>query len=420
MNPFTSNRFWQTKEKEHGLQTVLEGADPIRTTPFPCREVMGKQALECVQQVFEYYWEKQQDVPYQAHFEEKYCKEFADYYGGGFADAVNSGSVAVHLAVLALELPPASEILISPVTDPGSVSAVLLAGHKIVVADAAPGSFNVNEAAVRAALQAHPSIKAALITHVGGVPVDMVAVSQVLEEHAVELIEDCSQIHGGALGGKRLGTFGRFAAFSTMFTKNHTTGSTGGVVLCADEKDYWMIRGLADRQKPFASSAFNPKDPGTFLGPGLNYNANEIGCALGSQSLHCLPEVITKRQQLVNTLDSLLEQTTAYCPLRLSPSAQASYFFYNVAISEQLTDQQVMRLKQALAAEGTSVNADYRYVVCEWDWCKEKYLNGVQTPNATRHRQRSINILFHEKYSTADMEDIVWALVRAEHYALHN
>ncbi|GEA11675.1 DegT/DnrJ/EryC1/StrS family aminotransferase [Alteromonas sp. KUL49] len=398
---------------------VVVGGSPVRHSPFPCRDVMGKEALAQVEKVFEFYWQQQQDVPYQAHFEDEYCKAFADFYGGGYADAVNSGSVAVYLAVQALNLAPGAKVLVSPVTDPGSVSAVMLAGLTPVICDSASGSFNLDAETINQAIDEHgQDIQAAVLTHVGGLALDMPAICKILSKHQIRLIEDCSQIHGGSISGKMVGSFGEFAVFSTMFTKNHTTGSTGGVVLCQDESDYWVVRGLADRRKPFGNEGFNQRDPGSFLGPGLNYNANEISCALGLQSLNTLPSVIETRQRQVDYINTLLANSETFVPVLPIEQSVSSYFFHNVKLSDNLSDHQVERLKHALHGEQTSINPDYRYVVSEWDWFKEQAGCQSSTPNATRHRQRSINILFHEKYTDEDLESIVVSLLRAERYAL--
>lgn len=418
MSESTSSHWRTTNSHPELLTPVIRGGKLLRSAPFPCRDVMGKDALKCVEGVFRHYWQAHQDVPYQAHFEAQYCEQFARYYGGGFADAVNSGSVAVYLTLMALGLEKDSKVMISPVTDPGSVSAVFMAGYQPVVADAEAGLFNIGPDTVNNCLVEHPDIKAALLTHVGGLPIDMPAISTLLAQNDIELIEDCSQIHGGKIGDKFIGTFGRFAAFSTMFTKNHTTGSTGGVVLCFDEADYWLIRGLADRQKPFNAEHFNPRDPGGFLGPGLNYNCNEIACALGMKSLAVLDSVIARRQEQANTFNAALRHSAAYVPIDVIDGGVASYFFLNVNLSNTLTDAQVDRLKAALTAEQSSINQDYRYVVCEWDWFRKYAVFQSKTPNAILQRQRSINILYHEKYSDADIKDVLLAMHRAECFAL--
>lgn len=407
-------------QDEHELIAAISGGPLVRESRFPCRNVMGKSAFNCVKRVFEYYWEKGQDIPYQAHFEDIYCEQFAAFYGGGYADAVNSGSVAVYLAVQALALPKHSKVLISPVTDPGSVSAVLLAGHTVVIADSAPGSFNASPDSIEDSLDKHPDIKAALLTHVGGLPLDLPAISALLKIHNIPLIEDCSQIHGGKIGDQKVGTFGRMSVFSTMYTKNQTTGSTGGVVLCKEKSDYWLVRSLADRRKPFDHDDFNPRDPGAFLGAGLNFNANEIACALGSQSLAKLPAVIEQRQQQVDYINRFLEALESVTPVQPLAGSLPSYFFHNVVFNDNWTDHQVNVFKTALEAEKTSVNANYLYVVSEWNWLRSQYGIAVDTPNATRHRARSLNILFHEKYTNRDLDDICLALKRAEHYTLHS
>jgi dTDP-4-amino-4,6-dideoxygalactose transaminase len=393
---------------------VIDGGLPLRENAFPCRDASSPRALDKVKQVFEHYWQKNQDIPYQADFEETYCKAFSAYHSGGFVDAVSSGSVAVYLALAVLDLPHGSKIGISPVTDPGAVSAVLLAGLVPIIVDSAPGDFNISADTLNAALISDPEIKATLLTHVGGIPLNMFDIMAVAKQHFVEVVEDCSQAHGAEVLGKKVGTFGRLAAFSTMFTKNHSTGSSGGVVLCSSEKDYWTLRSLADRQKPFSDPAFDPRDPGCFLGPGLNFNSNEIACALGSLSLGDLDETISKRQEKVNLMRDLLSQSSLFSLLTFPDNLKPSYFFCTLSITEKLSESEVNQLKDTLHQEGVSLNVNYKYVVSEWNWMKKLFPRMPLTTNASNFRKRSINVLFHEKYSDADMQDLALAILRAE------
>ena len=109
----------------------------------PRRQFSFKEWI-AVSKVFIHYLRKNKDWGYQDYFENKFCEEFAQYHGGGYCDAVNSGSSAIFLALQAIDLKKGDEILISPVTNPGSVMPASLLGANLRVLDSESNSFNIS------------------------------------------------------------------------------------------------------------------------------------------------------------------------------------------------------------------------------------------------------------------------------------
>lgn len=178
---------------------------------MPPRQQFGQAELDMVTQVFQDSWEKGVDFGYQDDWENRYTDTFCRFQGGGFADAVCSGTAAVYLALQALDIKPGCEVMVSPVTDPGSISAVVLQGYRIRVADAEPDSFNIGPDQFEAALT--DETRAAVLTHMGGIPLDIEPIRQIAPKRGILLVEDCSQAHGARIRGKRVGGFGQTAAF---------------------------------------------------------------------------------------------------------------------------------------------------------------------------------------------------------------
>ena len=105
---------------------------------------------------------------------------------------------------------------------------VPLLGCIPVPADADPRSYNTCAEAIARALT--PRTRAVIVAHIGGDPVDMAPVLDLVRAHGLLLIEDCAQAHGALYRGRPVGTFGDLAVFSTMSGKHHCTGAQGGVV----------------------------------------------------------------------------------------------------------------------------------------------------------------------------------------------
>ncbi|MCF7889144.1 MAG: aminotransferase class V-fold PLP-dependent enzyme [Victivallales bacterium] len=372
------------------------------------RNLFDKEALEAVTEVFNYSWEKREDFGYQGYFEEKYTSYFSEFMGGGFTDAVCSGSVAVYLALNALDIPPNSEVIISPVTDPGSVSAVILLGFNPVICDAKKNSFNLDFSQFKKAVT--EKTKAAVLTHLGGLPIEEIkAICEYARKKNIKIVEDGSQAHGAEVDGQKIGTFGDISAFSTMYRKNHASGGCGGLVFTKDENLYWKVRSLADRGKPFYKKDFNQKDPGTFLGPALNFNSDEISCAIGLYTLKKLPEIIIKRKKIVDYINDNLKLTAFIKGQKYSNNITPSYYFHTLYI-ENATDEVKNIITNALIKDNIPINPDYRFVVSEWTWVK-KYTESSKTPNAVNFKKKSFNLLFHENISHEEVDKILKTLI---------
>lgn len=391
---------------------AIYGGSKVRNKPLPYRALFGKDELSAVERVFNDGWENDQDFGYQGKFEEKYTSAFCSFQGGGYTDAVCSGSVAVYLAVSALVLEPGSEVIISPVTDPGCVSAVILAGLKPVLADSSPNQFNVGPEELKAAIT--PRTSAAVLTHTGGIPIEMDRIMEVADRANIKIVEDCSQAHGALYKGKKVGTFGDIAAFSTMFSKNHATGGSGGLVYTMNEDHYWTVRSLADRGKPFSQKGFDLKDPSEFLYPALNYNLDELSCAIGLSTLSKLSEIINKRNEIADNIDTALKTTAVVSPCSKNTEGSSSPFFHTVEVDISKLNVSKVEFARAVAAEGIWINPDYKYVVSEWKWMKQ-YLDILEpTPNAIDFRNRTFNILFNENFTDNEVQDIVSAIKKVE------
>lgn len=393
-------------------ELAINGGPRARQKPMPSRLLMGDDELRAVERVFADCRERRIDVGFQDKFERHYTEQFCRFQGGGFADAVSSGTAAVYLALAALDLEPGSEVIVSPVTDPGSVAPVILLGHRPVLADAAPGSLNTGPAQFVKALSA--KTKAAVLTHCGGLPMRIGPIAEEARSRGIRLIEDCSQSPGALYDGSRVGTFGDVATFSTMFSKSFATGGCGGMTFTRDEDLYWKIRSRADRGKPFRDPDFDPKDPAAFLFPALNFNLDEISCAIGSSTLARLEETIAKRLRVIEQIDEGLVNSTVVSPLGRDPLGRPSPFFHTLTVDTGRITCSKQEFASAVAAEGINVNPHYRFLVCEWGWAR-KHLGGEpDTPEARACRDRSFNVLLNERYTRNDVADIIRSIRKVE------
>lgn len=159
-------------------------------------------------------------------------REFAETFElGRGCVAVNSGTSGLHLGLLAAGVGPGDEVVVPSFTFAATANAVALTGATPVFADIDPATFCLDPASAEAAIT--DRTKGVLPVHLYGHPAAMPAFAALAERRGVQVFEDAAQAHGATLGGRPVGTWGRFGMFSLYPTKNMTSGE-GGMVACAD------------------------------------------------------------------------------------------------------------------------------------------------------------------------------------------
>jgi dTDP-4-amino-4,6-dideoxygalactose transaminase len=296
------------------------GSSSGSSQPFPQRGSIGAEEYAAVGALFERAIREGSAPGYNGEEETRYCEEFAAFMGGGYTDAVSSGTAGLYVALKALDLEPFSEVIVGAVTDPGGMMPIPLLNLIPMVADTAPESYNTGPEQVEALIS--PRTAAIVVPHIGGEPADVEGIMAVAGKYHVPVIEDCSQTHGATLHGRLVGTFGQIGVFSTMFSKHHSSGGQGGLVYTRDESLHHAIRRASDRGKPF----FLP-DGSTNVTASLNLNLNDLAAAIGRVQLRKLPEQVRRRRRLVGQLsEGIASLKTVSIPRPLA-GAEPSFLF---------------------------------------------------------------------------------------------
>jgi perosamine synthetase len=395
-----------------GLPAILGGAK-VRDDKMPPRRALGHAENEMIEEALAYYRERDIDPGYQGHFEERYVEAFAKMMGGGYADAVATGTSALYVAIAALDLPKGSEVLVSPITDAGSISAIILNGLKPRLMDSRPDNFNVGVDQFVDAIT--PDVSAVMYVHSIGQPGDIERICAIARAKRIRVLEDCSQSHGARIGDRPVGSFGDIAAFSTMYRKAHVTGASGGVIYTRNRELFQRVQAHADRGKPRWLESYDDRDPNTFLFPALNHHTDELSCAIGLASLGRLNDTIARRMEFVaNFTDWLRECSTICRPYGFTPGD--SPFIYPVIVNTQRLRCSKLDFARAVEAEGIGLNPHYQYLVCDWPWLKPHLAEIVDTPNARSIRDRCFALYLNENYGLREAADSVAAIVKLERY----
>jgi dTDP-4-amino-4,6-dideoxygalactose transaminase len=175
-----------------------------------------------------------------AAFEE----EFAAYCGARMGIGVNSGTSALHLALLAAGIGPGDEVITTPYTFVATVAAIRYTGARPAFADIDPRSYNLDPAKIEAAIA--PQTKAIMPVHLYGQTADMDPILEIARRRNLLVIEDAAQAHGAEYKGRRAGSMGDLACFSFYPGKNLGAYGEGGMVVTNNREYARTIRMLRD------------------------------------------------------------------------------------------------------------------------------------------------------------------------------
>ncbi len=175
---------------------------------------------------------------------ERFEAEFARWVGARHCVGLNSGTSALHLALLACGVAPGDEVITVPATWISTTWAVSYAGARPVYVDIDPATYGMDPERIEAAIT--PRTRAILPVHLYGQPCDMTEILRIADRHGVVVIEDAAQAHGATLGGRYAGTFGRAGCFSFYPGKNLGAYGESGAVVTDDDQLAARIRRLRD------------------------------------------------------------------------------------------------------------------------------------------------------------------------------
>jgi dTDP-4-amino-4,6-dideoxygalactose transaminase len=171
-------------------------------------------------------------------------QDFASYCSAAECIALNSGTSALHLALLAAGIGPGDEVITVPFTFVASVAAIVYTGARPVLVDIDPHSFTMDPAAIEAAIT--PRTKAILPVHLYGQPADMDPIMAIARRHRLVAIEDAAQAHGARYKGRAVGSIGDMGCFSFYPGKNLGAYGEGGAVTTNNPEYMRTIRMLRD------------------------------------------------------------------------------------------------------------------------------------------------------------------------------
>ncbi|MDQ1246665.1 MAG: hypothetical protein QG597_1033 [Actinomycetota bacterium] len=224
--------------------------------------------------------------------------EFAQVVAGRHCVAVNSGTSALHLALLAVGVRAGDEVIVPSFTFAATANAVRLAGATPVFVDIEADSFCLDPAAAEAAITART--RAIMPVHLYGHPADMTRLGEVAARHGLWIVEDAAQAHAASWQGTPVGAFGAAGAFSFYPTKNMTSGEGGMVTTACDH--------IARQVRLLRNQGMEQRYRNEVIG--FNTRMTDIHAAIGRVQLAKLAGWTARRESIAARYDADLTGVT--------------------------------------------------------------------------------------------------------------
>ncbi len=338
---------------------------------------------------------------------------FAAALGAAHAVAVNSGTAALHLALLTLDLPPGARVVVPAISFVATANVVAMVGGTVVFADTDPESGLLTPDSFAAALAGAGGPVAAVIpVHLGGATVALDAIGAIADDHGIAVVEDACHALGSRVDGVAVGARSAAAAFSLHPVKTLAAGE-GGVLVTDDAARADRARRL--RSHGIARAGFvcpdQALDAAGAANPwyyemqalGYNYRLSDINAALALSQLRRLDAFVARRRALADAYDRRLAALApALRPVPAPPATQApAWHLYRVLLGDGICRAALMR---RLAADGIATQVHYIPIHRQpWYWAR---VGDLRLPGADAYYRRCLSLPLFPRMAEHDVERV--------------
>jgi len=327
---------------------------------------------------------------------EAFEREFAQWCGVEHAIAVNSGTAALHLLMLAHGVKQGDELITSPFTFVASANAALFTGARPVFVDIEPETYCLDPDKVEAAIT--PRTRAIMPVDLYGHPAAIPALRDIAARHHLVLIEDACQAHGAAIDGHRAGALGISASFSFYPTKNMTTAE-GGMVTTPDAG----VAAEVGRLRQHGAARRYEHDE-----LGFNFRMTDIAAAIGRAQLAKLDRFNERRRRNASVLDEGLAGTPGIVTPRERRGCHHVYHQYTVRV---LHDRDGFQRRLRELGVGSAVH--YAVPVHRQPLYVRLGYGDVSMPEAEKAALQVLSLPVHPALSDADLDRVIDSVRKA-------
>ncbi len=275
-------------------------------------------------------------------FVDRFEAEFANLCGVRSAVAVSNGTVALHLALLALDVRPGDEVLVPSLTYIATANAVRYVGAEPVFVDVDPTTWCLDAAQVESRITRRT--KGIIPVHLYGHPADMDAIGQIAAVHGLWVIEDAAEAHLARYHGRPVGSLGNVATFSFYGNKIFTCGE-GGALTCNDAQ-------LDVRMRTLRGQGVDPDRRYYFAVTGYNFRLTNLACAILCAQLERREEIVQARQRVYALYEEALKGVPGIGFQPRAPWAEVAPWLFSITIDERVYGRTRDEVMTILAGAG--------------------------------------------------------------------
>ena len=252
-------------------------------------------------------------------------KSFAEFCGVKHAIACCNGTVALHLALLALGVEAGDEVIVPTLTFVATANAVTYCGARLVFVDSETDTWNLDPDQIEAKIT--PRTKGIVAVHLYGHPAKMRELKKIASGHNLFLLEDAAEAHGAMCDGRVAGSLGDAAVFSFYANKIITTGE-GGMLVTDDDA-------LAERARLFRGQGMDPNRRYWHLVVGYNYRMMSLPAAIGLAQLEKIDYQLELRSRIANLYIERLRKINGLTWQTEQPWARHVYWMFNIVLEPE-------------------------------------------------------------------------------------
>jgi len=278
---------------------------------------------------------------------EEFEKKIAEYVGVHHVVAVSSGTSALHLVIIALDIGEGDEVITTPFSFVASANCILYERANPVFVDIDPQTWNIEVNRIEEKITERT--KGILAVDVFGHPADWDRLQEISEKYNLRLIEDAAEALGAEYKGRRAGSFGNGAVFAFYPNKQITTGE-GGAILTDNEETADLCRSLRNQGRSKGGGWLEHERLG------YNYRLSDIHCALGIAQLERLDEILRSRERVAQLYNERLKEIDEVVVPYVSSDVRKSWFVYVIRLSDDFTQEDRDRILQELKGRGIGCN----------------------------------------------------------------
>ena len=334
-------------------------------------------------------------------------REICDYTGSPYAVAVNSGTSALQLAMLAFGIERGAEVILPSFTFSALLNVILQESLRPKFVDISPSSYNTTIEGIAEAIT--DETRAVIAVHTFGIPIDIEALAAAIRDRSsrlarrVHLLEDASEALGVDIGGRKAGALGEAGVLAFYPNKQITTGE-GGILLTSDAEIAGKARRLRNQGRDPALGWLDHVEVG------FSYRLSEMNCALGMAQLERIEAVVAKRQQLAEAYDRELTKVEAVVrpPLR-SDLGRISWFVYPIRLTNEFSAQDRDAVAESMRQKGIATGR-YFAPLHRQPVLRSSGFGTSKLPNTNAVSERILALPFFNELTQAEIHEVSCAL----------